>query len=293
MEWGGVPEGAGCRVGRGGAGRGSGEVGCVSGARFGGAWVSTGAAVGGGVPGPGVRWLWEGAEWAGSVVGGWVARATPLMGGDGCGPVVGGAVRGPGVGRCGMWASRRRGGRWAGREGREGSALRGAGPTHVPPGGALGASRPRAGAARPGRPPRTSEESAGPAATTSAGPAATTSAGPATTTSGVRPRVSALPGAAAGVSPPWRRPRSPTSPALPPARIAHRHRHRPAPHPCQDRHNAAYAPSAVTSSSWLPSSLMRPFSTTAMTSASWAVWRRWAIATTVRPSRTRARERSR
>lgn len=64
-------------------------------------------------------------------------------------------------------------------------------------------------------------------------------------------------------------------------------------HPCHDLHNAAYAPSAATSSSWLPSSLMRPFSTTAMTSASWAVCRRWAMATTVRPSRTRARERSR
>lgn len=64
-------------------------------------------------------------------------------------------------------------------------------------------------------------------------------------------------------------------------------------HPCQLRHRAAYAPSAATSSSWLPSSLMRPFSTTAMTSASWAVCRRWAMATTVRPSRTRARERSR
>lgn len=45
-------------------------------------------------------------------------------------------------------------------------------------------------------------------------------------------------------------------------------------HPCQDRQSAAYAPFAATSSSWLPSSLIRPFSTTAMTSASWAVWRR-------------------
>ncbi len=42
----------------------------------------------------------------------------------------------------------------------------------------------------------------------------------------------------------------------------------PGPHPCHDRHSAAYAPCAATSSSWLPSSLMRPFSTTAITSAS-------------------------
>ena len=42
-----------------------------------------------------------------------------------------------------------------------------------------------------------------------------------------------------------------------------------------------------------PARLIRPRSTTAMTSASCAVCRRCAIATTVRPSRTRASERSR
>lgn len=68
---------------------------------------------------------------------------------------------------------------------------------------------------------------------------------------------------------------------------------RPGSHPCQDRHSAAYAPSASTRASWLPSSLIRPFSTTAITSASCAVCSRWAIATTVRPSSTRASERSR
>ncbi|EMF01741.1 2-polyprenyl-6-methoxyphenol hydroxylase-like oxidoreductase [Streptomyces mobaraensis NBRC 13819 = DSM 40847] len=62
---------------------------------------------------------------------------------------------------------------------------------------------------------------------------------------------------------------------------------------CQDRHSRAYVPSAATSSSWLPSSLIRPSSATAITSASWAVCSRWAMATTVRPSSTLARELSR
>ena len=56
---------------------------------------------------------------------------------------------------------------------------------------------------------------------------------------------------------------------------------------------AAYGPSAATSSSWVPSSVTRPSSTTATRSASWAVWRRWAMATTVRPARTADSDRSR
>ena len=59
------------------------------------------------------------------------------------------------------------------------------------------------------------------------------------------------------------------------------------PAPCQDRHSAAYAPPAATSSSWLPSSVIRPSSTTATRSASWAEKSRCAIATTVRPSAPR------
>ena len=52
----------------------------------------------------------------------------------------------------------------------------------------------------------------------------------------------------------------------------------------QARHRAAYSPSSrSTSSRWLPSSAIRPSMTTAIRSASWAVWSRWAIATTVRP----------
>ena len=51
----------------------------------------------------------------------------------------------------------------------------------------------------------------------------------------------------------------------------------------QARQRAAYSPSCSTSSSWLPSSATRPSMTTAMRSASCAVCRRCAIATTVRP----------
>ena len=53
-------------------------------------------------------------------------------------------------------------------------------------------------------------------------------------------------------------------------------------------HSAAYAPPAATSSSWGPSSVIRPSSTTATRSASCAVCSRCAMATTVRPSSTAA-----
>ena len=52
---------------------------------------------------------------------------------------------------------------------------------------------------------------------------------------------------------------------------------------CQDRHSAAYAPPAATSSSCEPSSVIRPSSTTATRSASCAEKSRCAIAMTVRP----------
>lgn len=50
----------------------------------------------------------------------------------------------------------------------------------------------------------------------------------------------------------------------------------------QVRHRWAYSPSAASSSSWLPNSAIRPSITTAMRSASCAVCRRCAMATTVR-----------
>jgi hypothetical protein len=52
----------------------------------------------------------------------------------------------------------------------------------------------------------------------------------------------------------------------------------------QARQRLAYSPRAATSSSWLPNSAIRPSMTTAIRSASCAVCRRWAMATTVRPS---------
>ena len=48
-------------------------------------------------------------------------------------------------------------------------------------------------------------------------------------------------------------------------------------------HSAAYSPFSATSSSWVPSSATTPSMTTQTRSASWAVWRRCAMAMTVRP----------
>ena len=49
---------------------------------------------------------------------------------------------------------------------------------------------------------------------------------------------------------------------------------------------AAYLPPCSSSSSWVPSSTTRPWSSTTMRSADRAVWSRWAIRTVVRPRDT-------